>query len=120
MITLSPSDDRVLASLRSESSEENLPEISRISKVTRQKYIKTSAFTISDGNHEEKISKNFWIYCKNTFERDGVIKPDFDKASCLSYLKKPLQQNCVATRLTYGFQNLMKELSEPPFLIKYF
>lgn len=71
---------------------------------------------------KKKLVKTFGFIVKIPFynERDGVIKPDFDKASCLSYLKKPLQQNYVATRLTYGFQNLMKELSEPPFLIKYF
>ena len=44
-----------------------------------------------DSNHDEKISKNFWSYCKNTFEKDDVTKPDFDKANCKSYFKNSLQ-----------------------------
>ena len=31
---------------------------------------KKSALTINDSNRDEKISKSFWSYCKNTFEKD--------------------------------------------------
>ena len=66
---------------------------------------------INDSNHNGKITKHFWSYCKNTFEQDGVIKPDFVKTSCESWFKKSLQQNNV--RSTYAFPNLMKQLPEP-------
>ena len=100
-----------LASLREESSGEKSPEIRYISKLIRHKYKKKSALTINDSNHNEKVSKNFWCYCKNTFEKDHVIKTDFDKASCKIYFEKSLQQNNV--RLTYAFPNWMKQLPEP-------
>ena len=50
---------------------------------------KKPALTINGSNHDEKVSKNFWSYCKNTFEKDNKIKSDFDKSSCKNCFKNP-------------------------------
>ena len=53
----------------------------------------------------KKISKNLRSYCKNTFEKDDVIKLVFDKASCENYFFN--------VRSTCAFPNWMNQLPEP-------
>ena len=54
----------------------------------RKKYKKKQRNVI---NHDEKLSENFWSYCKGIFEKDEIIKPGFDKVTCETHFKNTME-----------------------------
>ena len=64
-------------------------EIWYVSQLIRKKYKKKQRNVI---NHDEKLSENFWSYCKDIFEKDEIIKPRFDKVTCETHFKNIMER----------------------------
>ena len=100
---------KALATLKQQN-ECTTPEIRYISKLIRSKYAKKS-LNITNCSDDDRITENFWGYCKDVFEKDDIVKPGFDKESCSSYFKKTLSRD--KTKRKFDFPTWMKKLNEP-------
>ena len=64
-------------------------EIRYASNLIKRKYEKKQINVLE---HDEKLSKNFWSYYKDIFEKDEIIKPGFDKVTCEIHFKNSTKQ----------------------------
>ena len=74
-----------------ESSPDAITEIRFISKLLRQRLNKTNKMNTDYIDHQNEINKNFWKYCKNTFEKTERVQPNFDETRCYNFFKNNLK-----------------------------
>ncbi|CAB4019443.1 Hypothetical predicted protein, partial [Paramuricea clavata] len=82
-----------LSELKKLQCNEATQEIRYISKLLRVKYSKRTHRILSEKTHDERIQENFWKYCKEIFEDENTILPDFDKETCTSFFRVHLKAN---------------------------
>ena len=83
-------------------------EIRYASNLIKRKYEKKQINVL---DHDEKLSKNFWSYCKDIFEKDEIIKPGFDKVTCETHFKNTMKHT--NHHKSFEFPAWMKLLENP-------
>ena len=101
-----------LRNLKNQNDPNNDRVIRYISKLIRSKYTKK---VFEERDHKSEIRKNFWKYCKETFEKpkDNTL-PDFDEKTCRDYFRKSYKKE---SKHINGFPTWMKMLDEPNELL---
>ena len=61
-----------------------LTELTYVSRLLRSKLAKQDTPTSSEFDHAQQVKRNFWKYCKNTFESEPNVQPTFDSNTCLN------------------------------------
>ena len=62
-------------------------------------------------DHNERIKKNFWKYCKDIFEKDETVQPDFDESTCYKYFRNVLHEK--NPRRAFQCPSWMKTMDDP-------
>ena len=65
--------------------------------------------------HDERIEKDFWKYCREIFESEDKILPDFDETICYEQFIKSLKKNKHSR--VCSTPSRMKVLDEPTSLL---
>ena len=47
----------------------------------------------TEKKHDERMEKDFWKYCKEIFESEDKVLPDFDESICYEHFIKSLKKN---------------------------
>ena len=101
---------KVLRQLKQEPSSD-LTELTYVSRLPRSKLAKQDMPINSEFDHVQKVKRNFWKYCKNTFESEPKVQPTFDSNTCLNYFKEEL--HCKNKSCTFVFPEWMTHLQSP-------
>ena len=100
----------ILQTLKDKNDPSFLGEIKFISKLLRAKYSKVAYRLKNSVDHNEKISKNFWKYCKEVFETKDVKEPEFNEEQCYQFFSKILEKS---SHKCDKFPSWMKMLDTP-------
>ena len=87
-----------------------LNEIKSVSKVLREKFWKRSN-SFESFDHNKRSKENLWKYCKDIFEKESKIQPEFCQDGCHSYFRNTLKAKNRNRKFTYP--PWMKQLSAP-------
>ena len=68
--------------------------------------------TINDGfNHNVKINKNFWNYCKETFGSKERVLPEFHESTCYKHFKNVLKLK--RKNKSFKYSSWLQRLNNP-------
>ena len=84
---------KVLKELKSNTDVDNSTRIRYVSKLIRIKYRKKGSRLRTEMTNDEKIEKDFWKFCKEVFENEKQVLPDFVEKTCSDYFIKSLKKN---------------------------
>ena len=101
---------KVLRQLKQDPSSD-LTELTYVSRLLRSNLAKQDTPTNLEFDHAQQVKRNFWKYCKNTFESEPKVQPTFDSSTCLNYFKEALQ--CRNKSRTFAFPEWMTHLQSP-------
>ena len=77
-----------------------LNEIKYVSQVLREKFSKRSN-SFESFDHNKCCKENFWKYCKDIFESESKIQPEFSEDKCHSYFRNLLKIKNRNKKFTY-------------------
>ena len=77
-----------------------LNEIKYVSKVLREKFSKRSN-SFESFDHNKRSEENLWKYCKDIFENESKIQPEFSEDECHSYFRNSLKTKNRHKKFTY-------------------
>ena len=92
-------------------SDANHDEIKYVASLLRFKYSKKTHEFLGNENHNDKLNKNFWKYCKETFEVENNTLLDFDKVVCKQYFLNILKMK--GREKTFRLPSRMKTVNHP-------
>ena len=101
---------RKLKSSSNDSPEDKMEEIKFVSHLLRSKLNPTGRKYEFDHNRE--IKKNYWKYCKDTYEKEDVILPSFfDEDKCYNYFRNIFREKNPSRN--FELPSWIKTLNEP-------
>ena len=111
MLTTQKTNQRKLLRELKQDPSSDLTELTYVSRLLRSKLAKQDTSTNSEFDHAQQVKRNFWKYCKNTFESEPKLQSTFDSNTCLNYFKEAL--HCKNKSLTFVFPEWMTHLQSP-------
>ena len=88
----------------------NIEEVKYISRLLRRRF-KNDGQNADGYDHNAKISRNFWSYCKNIFENKERVKPEFSEKECFEYFSNVVKEKGKTKK--FDFPSWMKPLENP-------
>ena len=82
-----------------------------VASLRRFKYSEKTYEFLGNENHKDKLNKNFWKYCKETFEVENNTLPDFDKVVIEQYFRNILKMK--GREKTFRLPSWMKTVNHP-------
>ena len=97
--------------LKSNTDANNSTRIRYVSKLIRIKYSKKGSRLRTEMTNDDKTEKDFWKFCKEVFESENQVLPDFDEQTCSDYFIKSLKKRFHLR--DFNPSSWMKSLDEP-------
>ena len=91
--------------------EEDSTRMRYVSKLIRVKNSEKGNKLRTEMTHDERIEKDFWKYCKENFESEYKVLPDFEETICYGNIIKSIKKNKCSR--DYFPPSWMKILDEP-------